>query len=137
MKVQQSHLLAAAMLILVLALGYVQHQSASRSDESDRQQSITACVRNSERAAMNAVGWHEVVKARVERKDTKRAIQDAAAVEEAVMATVPAPKGTPAGSPTMFEVVTVEYKSGKRTLELTPKAAALQKAGCERVFPPR
>lgn len=135
MRVTQSQLLAVGMMAIVLAVGYAQYAFQQRDKAEERKNLVDGCVRQTTRAVFSSVGWNEVVRARKERGDTKRAIERAAAVEQALMETVPPPAGMKPGDPRMFQTATVEYLDGRVKLVLTGSAARLLRRGCERVYP--
>jgi hypothetical protein len=137
MQVKESHIIAAGMIVVVLGAGAAQHRAIEEDEDKDRSNSVTACVRNTERSALNSVGWNDIAQSRKERGDTKRAVRKAKAIEQALMETAVPPKGLKRGDPRLFEVVTITYPSGKQKLQLTEGARKLIEGGCKVAFPPR
>jgi hypothetical protein len=134
-QIRETHLALLLVIAVIIGSYFFQRQEADRRADAQRRADVSACQRQTERVVINSVGWNEVVKGRRERQDTRRAIDRALAVEQALMETVVPPKGIPVGDLRLFETATVVYPDGKIKLVLTDRTRRLLKAGCERAFP--
>ena len=113
-------------LVAVIASFVVSNQESHSRDRSQARQIVAGCISNSARAAKNAAGWHELslrVAARGNPGDSISA-QKYDAISRGIISDIPAPRfhqGDPRIAEARFD--------GERIV-LTPRAKAMQKAGC-------
>lgn len=125
-------------LVVLAAIAVSFGASNSESKHRDRTQNAqinVTCKLAAARTATVAAGWRQLA-IRVGERGAPGDAESASlyqATSDALVEAIPAPKGLE-GSPEMAEIV-VFKRDGKTAFKLSPRATALQGAGCMRANP--